>query len=109
MVHARFVLVWGSNLLTASHHTWHFLAEARRRNGARIVCIDPRITKTSRASDEHIRVMPGTDWALAAGMGRVMLAEGLADLDFAAQGVADLDDYAALRVSTPRRSRVSSG
>lgn len=96
MAHARFVLVWGSNPLTTSHHTWHFLAEARKRNGARIVCIDPRITKTSRASDEHIRIVPGTDWALAAGMGRVMLAEGLADLDFAGRMVADLDAYAAL-------------
>lgn len=96
MVAARFVLVWGSNPLTTSHHTWHFLAEARRRNGARIVCIDPRATKTSRASDEHIQIMPGTDWALAAGMGRIILAEGLADLDFAQQAACDLDAYTAL-------------
>lgn len=104
MVHARFVLVWGSNPLTTAHHTWHFLAEARKNNGARIVCIDPRITKTSRASDEHIRIMPGTDWALAAGMGRFMLTEGLADLDFANQAVSDLDAYTALvEPWTPQR------
>ncbi|MBW3664434.1 MAG: molybdopterin-dependent oxidoreductase [Actinobacteria bacterium] len=96
MSHARFVLVWGANPLTTSHHTWHFLAEARRRHGARIVCIDPRVTRTSKASDEHVRVMPGTDWALAAGMGRVILDEGLADLDHARQVATDLDAYAAM-------------
>lgn len=96
MVHAKFVLVWGSNPLSTSHHTWHFLAEARKRNGARIVCIDPRSTKTARASDEHIAIMPGTDWALAAGMGRTMLADGLVDPDVAGQAVGDLDAYTAL-------------
>jgi anaerobic selenocysteine-containing dehydrogenase len=96
MTHARFVLVWGANPLSTSHHTWHFLAEARKRNGARIVCISPRTTKTARASDEHVRIMPGTDWALAAGMGRVMLTEGIADLDLAEQMVADLDAYSTL-------------
>jgi anaerobic selenocysteine-containing dehydrogenase len=95
-VHARFVIVWGGNPLTTSHHTWHFLAEARNHNGARIVCIDPRVTRTSRASDEHIQIMPGTDWALAAGIGRIMLAEGLADLDFAHRVACDLDEYRAL-------------
>lgn len=104
MVHAKLVLVWGSNPLTTSHHTWHFLAEARKRNGARIICIDPRVTKTSRASDEHIRILPGTDWALAAGIGRVMLSEGLADVEFTGQVACDIDDYTALVAPwTPQR------
>jgi len=35
IVHSRFILLWGANLLSACHHHWHFVEEARRRNGAR--------------------------------------------------------------------------
>src|SRR5678815_410828 len=34
MVESRCILVWGANLLTTSHHHWHFIEEARRRHGA---------------------------------------------------------------------------
>lgn len=93
MVNARFAIVWGANPLTTCHHNWHFLAEARRRHGARIVCIDPRRTRTARAADEHIAIRPGTDWALAAGMGRELLAADLADDAFLGRVAVDLDRY----------------
>ncbi|WP_083441398.1 molybdopterin-dependent oxidoreductase [Nitriliruptor alkaliphilus] len=95
MADARFVLVWGANPLSTSHHTWHFTAEARKRHGARIVCIDPVRTRTAATADEHIAIRPGTDWALAAGMARVLFEEDLADLAYAEQVVADLDAYRA--------------
>lgn len=93
MPHAEFVLVWGANPLSTAHHSWHFTAEARRRNGARLVCIDPVRTRTARACDEHIAVRPGSDWMLAAGIGRLLLEEGLADLDYANQVAVDVDEY----------------
>lgn len=92
-VHARFVLMWGSNLLSTAHHAWHFIDEARKRNGARIVAIDPIRTRTARACDEHISIRPGTDAALAVGLARVILHEGLGDLEFASSVVADLGSY----------------
>lgn len=95
MVEASFVLVWGANPLSTAHHSWHFTAEARKRNGARLVCIDPVRTRTAKASDEHLPIRPGTDWMLAAGIGRLILDEGLADIDFATQVASDLDQYRA--------------
>lgn len=92
-VHARFVLMWGSNLLSTAHHAWHFIDQARKGNGARIVAIDPVRTRTSRACDEHVSIRPGTDAILAAGLAGVMLREGLADLEFAASVTNDLDAY----------------
>ncbi len=92
---SRFIILWGSNLLTTCHHHWHFAQEARRRHGARIVCIDPVQTRTARQCDEHVQIRPGSDAVLAAGMSRVMLKEGLADLDFARGACCDLDDFAA--------------
>lgn len=103
-VHARFVLMWGSNLLSTAHHAWHFIDQARKRNGARIVAIDPIGTRTAKACDEHISIRPGTDAVLAAGLARVMLEEGLADLEFAASAANDLDDYRAVVAPwTPER------
>ena len=93
MVHSRMVILWGSNDLTTCHHHFHFMKEARRLNGARLICIDPRRTRTARACDEHIPIRPGTDTALANGMAHVMLREGVADLEFARQVTSDFDDY----------------
>jgi anaerobic selenocysteine-containing dehydrogenase len=90
-VDSRLILLWGVNILTTCHHHWHFIQEARRRHGARVICIDPIRTRTARQCDEHLAVRPGTDTVLAAGMARVMLEEGLADLDFARGACADLD------------------
>ena len=93
--HAEYIILWGVNVLTTGHHHWHFLNEARKRNGARIVCIDPRRTRTAAKCDEHIALRPGTDAALAAGMARVMFEEGLADLEFAGKMAQDVDAYRA--------------
>ncbi|GGG21676.1 molybdopterin containing oxidoreductase [Caldovatus sediminis] len=95
MAESRLVLLWGLNLLSTCHHHWHFVQEARRRHGARVVCLDPIRTRTARRCDEHVPLRPGTDAVLAAGMARIMLEEGLADLDFARGACADLDALAA--------------
>ena len=93
LIHSRLILLWGSNILSTSHHHWHFMQEARKAHGTRIVSIDPRRTRTAKASDEHIAIRPGTDAVLAAGIASVMLKEGLADLEFAEQATSDLEDY----------------
>lgn len=94
LVHSRLVVLWGINLLTTSPHQWRFIAEARQRHGARVVCIDPRRTRTARAADVHLQIRPGTDAALAAGIGRSLLEEGHV-APSARQALADLDEYAS--------------
>lgn len=110
IVHSRFILLWGANPLTTCHHHWHFIDEARRRNGATLVCIDPRRTRTAERCDRYLAIRPGTDRFFVAGMLRVMLEEKLADLDFAARVTADLE---ALRAEvsewTPERVEETCG
>ena len=106
---SRLVVVWGANLLTTSHHHWHFIEEARRRNGATIVCIDPQRTRTAERCDRHLAVRPGTDRFLAAGLAHVMFAEGLVDIELAAVAT-DLDALRAEVTSwTPARASDVSG
>ena len=52
---------------------------AARRNGARLVVVDPYRSRTARVADEHVQPLPGTDAALALGMMRAIVDAGLAD------------------------------
>jgi anaerobic selenocysteine-containing dehydrogenase len=92
IVHSRLVLLWGANLLTTCHHHWHFVEEARKQGGARIISIDPIRTRTAERSDQHLAIRPGTDRFLAAGIARVLFEEGLADLEFARSVAGDVEE-----------------
>jgi len=81
---ARFILLWGINSLHTHTHLTPFLKKARQ-NGARIVHIDPYENLTSRFADEHVRIHPGTDAALAYGMARAIVKAGLHDADYIAR------------------------
>jgi anaerobic selenocysteine-containing dehydrogenase len=76
--HARYLLVWGWNPMSTAPHLWRLLLAARR-NGARLVVVDPYRSRTAHVADEHVRPLPGTDGALALGMMRAIRDAGLAD------------------------------
>ena len=78
---ARYILIWGSNIITSNIHLWRYILKARSR-GAKIVTIDPLRTKTGEQSDEHIPIMPGTDGALALAMMHIIIRDGLQDQDY---------------------------
>jgi anaerobic selenocysteine-containing dehydrogenase len=75
------VILWGTNLVSTGVHAMPFV-NAARDNGAQIIAIDPRVTRTTAFADWHIQPRPGTDAALALGMMRVIVERGLHDLDF---------------------------
>src|SRR6266567_4329208 len=78
---AKYILIWGSNIITSNIHLWRYILKARS-HGAKIVTIDPLRTRTGEQSDEHIPIMPGTDGALALGMMHVIIRDGLQDQDY---------------------------
>ena len=75
------VLLWGTNTLTSNPHLWPFVLEARK-NGARVLGIDPVRTRTMEQCDEWLAIRPGTDAALALAMMNVVFDEGLEDRDY---------------------------
>ena len=75
------VLLWGTNTLTSNPHLWPFVLEARK-NGARVLGIDPVRTRTMEQCDEWLPIRPGTDAALALAMMNVVFDEGLEDRDY---------------------------
>jgi anaerobic selenocysteine-containing dehydrogenase len=78
---ARLIVLWGTNTLTANVHLWKQIITARAR-GARLICIDPRRTRTADQADEHIAPLPGTDAALALSLMHVIFKESLEDADY---------------------------
>ncbi|HTS55648.1 MAG TPA: molybdopterin-dependent oxidoreductase [Burkholderiales bacterium] len=75
------VLLWGTNLVSTGVHAMPFINQARA-NGATIVAIDPRVTRTTAFADWHLQPRPGTDAALALGMMKIIVDHGLHDEAF---------------------------
>jgi anaerobic selenocysteine-containing dehydrogenase len=76
--HARYIIAWGANVHGNNIHLWPLIEEARR-NGAKLVVIDPYRTRTARVADWFLPINPGTDAALALGLMHILIAEDLYD------------------------------
>jgi anaerobic selenocysteine-containing dehydrogenase len=107
--HAGLILIWGSNTLTSNLHLWPFV-QAARKQGARVIVIDPANTRTARAADEWIAIRPGTDGALALALMHVIVGEGLYDAEYVQKYTVGFDGLAA-RVAewTPERAETITG
>jgi molybdopterin guanine dinucleotide-containing S/N-oxide reductase-like protein len=106
---AKLVLAWGANIHGNNVHLWPMIEQARR-NGARLIVIDPYRTRTAALADWHIAIRPGTDAALALGLMQVILNEGLEDrayIDEMTHGFAQLAERA--REYTPERVATWTG
>jgi len=78
-----FIVVWGSNALVTNVHAWPHFNKARK-NGAKIVVIDPYRNATAKEADVHLMLRPGTDAALALAVMHVLVNEDLLEHDFIA-------------------------
>ncbi len=79
--HGKLILIWGSNSIASNLHFWTRAQEAKR-NGAKLIAIDPYRSATADKCHQHIAPLPGTDAALALGMMHVLIAEKLIDRDY---------------------------
>ncbi len=81
LANARLVVFWGKNAAETNVHQMLHLEEARRE-GARVVVVDPRRTETAERADLLVQPRPGTDGALALAVGHVLVRDGLIDRAF---------------------------
>ncbi len=101
--HAKLIVAWAGNIHGNNVHLWPFVEQARR-NGARLIVIDPYRTRTAALADWHIAIRPGTDVALALGMMHVILREGLEDRAYINAMTLGFDQLAErVRDYTPAR------
>ncbi|MFP6747580.1 MAG: molybdopterin-dependent oxidoreductase [Alphaproteobacteria bacterium] len=93
-VNSKLIWMWGWS--PGDGHfgtgTMPYLKQAKEQ-GVRIVCIDPRRTRTSRQlADEHVYIRPSTDTAALIAMAQVIVSEGLHDQAYCDRHVLGFDE-----------------
>lgn len=83
-VNSKYIIMWGWNPaeMRDGTNSEFFIKKARER-GARVVCIDPRMSMSAVAlADEWIPIRPGTDVAMMSAMAYTIITENLHDKEF---------------------------
>jgi len=78
---AKLIIIWGSNSIASNLHFWRY-AQVAKRNGAKLICIDPRKSETADKCHEHIALLPGTDAALALAVMHQLITHHWLDVDY---------------------------
>ena len=101
---SKLILIWGSNSIASNLHFWRY-AQIAKRNGARLICIDPRRSETADKCHEHIALLPGTDGALALALMHELITHDWLDHDYLAQHTLGWDLLRARALQwTPERA-----
>src|SRR5450830_522588 len=99
LVNAKNILLWGKNPAVSNVHLMPLLQQAKR-NGARVILVDPIRHKAEKLADRTILVRPGGDFDLAMGVAARLFEAGGVVPD--AEGFCD--DFAAFRALATSRS-----
>lgn len=92
MQNSKAIIIFGAN--PASNHpiAMQHILKAKEQNGAKIIVIDPRFTKTAAKSDVYCRIRTGTDIAFMYGMIRLIRENNWVDKSFIADRVYGMED-----------------
>ncbi len=80
---ARLIVVWGGNPSATGIHLLPYIKQARKQ-GAKLIVVDPRATPLARQADLHIALRPGTDLPVALSLINELSELGAADERFLA-------------------------
>ncbi|TSA80323.1 molybdopterin-dependent oxidoreductase [Deinococcus detaillensis] len=92
--YAKTIVLWGINSLSTHSHLTPFMTQARK-NGAKIIHIDPYLNKTGRYADVHLKVRPGSDTALALGVACEIIEQGWTDENYLRDAAQGLEEFRA--------------
>ena len=92
--HPRCILLWGNNLVISNPDEYKGEAfSVSLDQGAKLIVVDPRLTRAAARADIWLRLRPGTDTALALGMLHVIVNEALYDKEFVDKYVHGWDPF----------------
>ena len=70
---ADLVLIMGGNAAEAHPCGFKWVTEAKANNGAKLIVVDPRFTRSAAVADVYAPIRPGTDIAFLSGVMRYLL------------------------------------
>ncbi len=117
VLQADVVMVIGANP-TEGHPVFGSLLKRRLREGAKLIVIDPRtieLVKTPHVqADYHLKLMPGTNVAIANALAHVIVTEGLVNEAFVAERCEDAafrqwKDFVARPENSPEATAAITG
>ncbi|ALG82168.1 molybdopterin oxidoreductase [Halanaeroarchaeum sulfurireducens] len=109
---AEYIINWRRNEMESFNGQWQpkGILDAKEKNDATLVTIDPRYTKTAQHSDTWIPIEPRADGALALAMGNVIIEEGLYDEEFVDNWTYGFEEYRqAVADKTPEWAEDETG
>lgn len=93
------IVVWGNNVVISNPDCYKGEPFSQALNrGAKLVVVDPRLTRAAARADVWLQLKPGTDTALALGMANYIIGENLFDAGFVenyTHGFAEFAERAA--------------
>ncbi len=92
--HADLNVVWGNNATVTNLHVVRCIRQAKREGG-RLVVVDPLRTKIAEQADLHLQLLPGTDTLLAWSVATELERLGALDTSFIADHVLGFDEFMA--------------
>ena len=98
---ARTILIWGANPSHSAPHQDKVFVSAAAARGTKIIVVDPLGHDTATSADIHLKLLPGTDAALAFAFLNVMREKGLVDRDFLDAHVLGAEELDAAIDSMP--------
>jgi formate dehydrogenase major subunit len=86
------MILIGSNPAEAHPVAMQHILQAKERNNAALIVVDPRFTRTAAKGTEYVRIRPGSDVAFINGLLWHIFENGWEDKKFISQRVYGLDD-----------------
>lgn len=89
---SKLIISWGKNIAETNIHQMKFI-ESSIKDGGKFIAVDPRRTETTSKADLHISPAPGTDGALALGIGNLLIKNRYIDHEFIMNNVKGFEEY----------------
>ncbi len=107
---ADLIFIAGNNMAVSVPAIFARICAAKRKNGTKVIVVDPRVTETVSIADIHLQILPGTDVALNNALAHVLFEEGFIDEELVgeyASGLSDLKEL--LKEYSPLRAKQITG
>jgi len=107
LANASMIILWGKNSAETNVQEMIHIDRARK-NGAKVIVIDPRRTPTADKADMLLRPKPGTDAALALAMAKVIISRGLHNKEFIKNHVSGFEKFeASLDITSDKAQEIT--